>query len=64
MSYQIVEIRIPRLRGQGFVPNFLEPNHRAFGEVEGWVSKAFLSGFISVGGDTASGVYNRLQAIR
>jgi len=44
MSYQVVEIRIPRLRGQGFVPSFLEPNHRAIGEVEGWVSKAFLSG--------------------
>jgi putative transposase len=44
MSYQVVEIRIPRLRGQGFVPSFLEPNHRAIGEVEGWVSKAFLCG--------------------
>lgn len=43
-SYQIVEIRIPRLRGQGFVPSFLEPNHRAISEVESWVSKAFLSG--------------------
>ena len=44
MSYQVVEIRVPRLRGQGFVPSFLEPNHRAIGEVENWVSKAFLSG--------------------
>jgi transposase-like protein len=44
MSYQVVEIRIPRLRGQGFVPSFLEPNHRAIAEVEGWVAKAFLSG--------------------
>jgi transposase-like protein len=26
------------------VPSFLEPNHRAVGEVEGWVGKAFLSG--------------------
>jgi transposase-like protein len=44
MSYQVVEIRIPRLRGQGFVPSFLEPNHRAISELESWVSKAFLSG--------------------
>jgi putative transposase len=44
MSYQVIEIRIPRLRGQGFVPSFLKPNHRAVREVEDWVSKAFLSG--------------------
>jgi putative transposase len=44
MSYQVVEIKIPRLRGQGFVPSFLEPNRRAIAEVEGWVGKAFLSG--------------------
>lgn len=44
MSHQVVEIRIPRMRGQGFVPSFLEPNHRAIAEVEGWVGKAFLSG--------------------
>lgn len=43
-SYQVVEIRIPRLRGNGFVPSFLEPNHRAIREVESWVSKALLSG--------------------
>lgn len=43
-SYQVVEIRIPRLRGSGFVPSFLEPNHRAIREVEAWVSKALLSG--------------------
>jgi transposase-like protein len=44
MSYQILEIRIPRLRGCGYVPSFLQPNHRAIREVEGWVGKAFLSG--------------------
>lgn len=44
MSYQVVEIRIPRLRNQGFVPSFLEPNHRAIAEVEDWITKAFLSG--------------------
>ena len=44
MSYQVIEIRIPRLRGQGFVPSFLEPNHRAIREVEDWVAKAYLSG--------------------
>lgn len=44
MSHQMLEIRIPRLRGQGFVPSFLEPNHRALRAVEEWVGKAFLSG--------------------
>lgn len=44
MSYQVVEIRIPRLRGAGFVPSFLEPNHRAIRAVEEWVGQAFLSG--------------------
>jgi putative transposase len=43
-SYQVIEVRIPRLRGQGFVPSFLEPNHRAITQVEGWATKAFLSG--------------------
>lgn len=44
MSHQVVEIRIPRLRGQGFIPSFLEPNHRAIAQVEDWVGKAFLCG--------------------
>ena len=44
MSYQLVQMKIPRLRGQGFVPSFLEPNHRAIAEVESWVGKAFLCG--------------------
>jgi len=44
MSYQVVEIRIPRLRGQGFIPSFLEPNHRAIEQVQDWVAKAFLCG--------------------
>jgi putative transposase len=44
LSYQVVEIRIPRLRGQGFVPSFLEPNHRAIAQVEGWVEKALMAG--------------------
>lgn len=44
MSYQVVEIRIPRMRRQGFVPSFLEPNHRAIEQVQDWVGKAFLSG--------------------
>jgi len=43
-SYKVIEVRIPRLRGQGFVPSFLEPNHRAIQQVEGWVANAFLSG--------------------
>jgi len=44
LSYQVVEIRIPRLRGQGFVPSFLEPGHRAIAQVEGWVDKALMVG--------------------
>jgi len=44
LSYQVVEIRIPRLRGQGFVPSFLEPGHRAIRQVEGWVDKALMAG--------------------
>lgn len=44
LSYQVVEIRIPRLRGQGFVPSFLEPNHRAIAQVEDWVDKALMAG--------------------
>jgi transposase-like protein len=44
MSHQVLGIRIPRLRGQGFVPSFLQPNHRAISEVENWVTKAFLCG--------------------
>jgi len=44
LSYQVVEVRIPRLRGQGFVPSFLEAGHRAVSEVEGWVTKALMSG--------------------
>ena len=41
-SHQVVDIEIPRLRGQGFVPSFLEPNRRAIAEVEGCGGKAFL----------------------
>ena len=44
LSYQVVEIRIPRLRGQGFVPSFLEPGGRAIAQVEGWVDKALMAG--------------------
>lgn len=44
LSYQVVEIRIPRLRGQGFVPSFLERGHRAVSEVECWVEKALMAG--------------------
>ena len=44
LSYQVLEIRIPRLRGQGFVPSFLEPGHRAIAQVEGWVDKALMAG--------------------
>lgn len=44
LSHQVVEIRIPRLRGQGFVPSYLEPDHRAIDVVEDYVETAMLSG--------------------
>lgn len=43
-SHSTVDVMIPRLRGQGFVPSFLEPGHRAISEVERWVLKAFVCG--------------------
>jgi transposase-like protein len=43
-TYAAVTIRIPRLRGGGFVPSFLERGHRAISVVEGWVERAFLAG--------------------
>lgn len=43
-AYKTITIRIPRLRGQGYVPSYLEQGHRAITEVEDWVSKALLVG--------------------
>jgi putative transposase len=43
-AYKTITIRIPRLRGQGYVPTYLESGHRAISEVEEWVSKALLVG--------------------
>jgi len=43
-AYKTITIRIPRLRGQGYVPSYLEPGHRAIAEVEEWVAKALLVG--------------------
>ena len=43
-SLETLEIQVPRLRGQGFVPSFLERKVRAVSEVEEWVEEAFLSG--------------------
>jgi len=43
-AYKTITIRIPRLRGQGYVPTYLEPGHRAIAEVEDWVAKALLVG--------------------
>jgi transposase-like protein len=44
LAYQVIEIRIPCLRGQGYVPSFLEPGHRAITQVESWVDKALMAG--------------------
>ena len=43
-AYKTITIRIPRLRGQGYVPSYLEAGHRAIAEVEEWVAKALLVG--------------------
>ena len=64
LSYQVLEIRIPRLRGQGFVPSFLEPGHRAIAQVEGWVDKALMVGLSRADSDTAVGIDYGLPAQR
>jgi len=43
-SWSVITVRIPRLRGQGYVPSVFERDCRAIPEVEGWVTKAFLCG--------------------
>jgi len=43
-AYKTITIHIPRLRGQGYVPSYLESGHRAIAQVEEWVAKAFLVG--------------------
>jgi len=43
-SYATVTVKIPRLRGQGYVPSVFERNRRAIPEVEGWVLRAFSCG--------------------
>lgn len=43
-TFTTITIRIPRLRGQGYVPSFVKPGHRAITAVERWVSKALLVG--------------------
>ena len=46
-SWCTVRIRVPRLRGQGYVPGFLERSSRALPEVESYVSKCLLCGLMS-----------------
>ena len=43
-SYATVTVRIPRLRGQGYVPSVPERDRRAIPEVECWVLRAFSCG--------------------
>lgn len=43
-SFDTLQILVPRLRGQGYIPSFLEPRVRAVSQVEEWVEDAFLSG--------------------
>jgi transposase-like protein len=43
-SFATITVKIPRLRGQGYVPSVLEHNSRAIPEVEGWVARAFTCG--------------------
>jgi transposase-like protein len=43
-AFAILTLRIPRLRGQGYVPAFFEENHRAVRQLEDWVADAFTAG--------------------
>jgi putative transposase len=43
-SFATVRIRIPRLREGGFVPQFLDPRHRAIKATEGFVERALMCG--------------------
>lgn len=63
MSYQVVEVRIPRLRGQGFVPSFLnQPS--CYRRSRGLGRQGISFRLVPIPGDTASGIDNRLPAIR
>ena len=62
-SYATVTVRIPRLRGQGYVPSVFERDRRAIPEVEGWVLRAQLR-FVACGGDPADGVGDGLPSVR
>ncbi len=56
-SWCTVRIRVPRLRGQGYVPGFLERSSRALPEVESYVSKCLLCGL------SRSEVYRLLESV-
>jgi putative transposase len=44
LPFAYLRIEIPRLRGGGYVPSFLDPGHRAVREVEEYVAKGLLLG--------------------
>lgn len=44
LRWTTLTIRVPRVRGGGFIPSFLEPDCRAVKEVELYVERAFLAG--------------------
>ena len=44
LSWTSIVVELPRLRGQGFVPQFLETGARAVKELEDWVAEALVVG--------------------
>jgi len=44
LPFAVLTIRVPRLRGQGYVPSFLERDRRAVRDVEEWVARGLVCG--------------------
>jgi len=44
LPFAVLTIKVPRLRGQGFVPSFLERDCRAVRDVEEWVARGLVCG--------------------
>lgn len=44
LSWTSIVVELPRLRGQGFVPQFLEKGARAIQDLEDWVAEALVVG--------------------
>ena len=44
LPFAVLTIKVPRLRGQGYVPSFLERDRRAVRDVEEWVARGLVCG--------------------